>query len=164
LDTAPRVGFSAGDPKSALARTLSMRLTENLRRQHQELAALAREIGRLLQPGKLASDGGPVRHLLALLAGTLRVHVAMEDESLYPRLLAHRDPGVRDKARRFLDEMGGIRIEFSEYLRAWPGPSAIQARPEEFVAATRRMFALLYERMQRENEELHPLADEIELN
>ena len=137
-----------------------MRLTENLRRQHRELAETGREILRLLQPARIAVEPAPVRQLLSRLAGTLRVHVAMEDESLYPRLLAHADPRVRRKAREFLDEMGCIREVFVGYLRQWPSEGPIAARPDEFVADTRRVVGLLYERMQRENTELHRLADE----
>jgi hypothetical protein len=101
-----------------------------------------------------------MRMLLASFSGALRVHVAMEDQSLYPRLLLHPDEQVRTEARRFLDEMGELRARFAEYQRGWPTAGAIAAAPERFISETRAILLLMHARMESENSTLHPLVDE----
>ena len=85
-----------------------MAASDSFRKQHSDLLALAAQLSDSLDPGKLARDATPARMLLSTLAGKLKVHLAMEDKSLYPRLMEDSDPKVAATTRRFADEMGGI--------------------------------------------------------
>src|SRR5439155_15438238 len=107
----PRRASRQHSPPATDSRGLGwgMRPTEQLRRQHLEQQQLAEQISRRLDAESLATDAEPVRRLVSALAGNLKIHLAMEDASLYPRLLGHHDERVRAKARRFLDERGGPR-------------------------------------------------------
>lgn len=138
-----------------------MSRTKNFRIQHDELLKLAEEITAMLAPARIAGESAKVRELLSKLAGQLRVHLAMEDKALYPTLLAAKDPNVQATARRFVDDMGGITKVFGDYSAKWATSSAIAASPERFVADTKALFGALGKRIERENQDLYPLADNL---
>jgi hemerythrin-like domain-containing protein len=137
-----------------------MAATDAYRKQHSELLALAAKLADALDPAKLGRDATPARLILSNLSGKLKVHLAMEDNSLYPRMLQDSDPAVSAMARRFADEMGGIAKAFGGYVERWPSANAIQLAPQQFIDETRKIFAALASRIERENNQLYPLLDQ----
>lgn len=127
-------------------------------RQHEELGRLAAEIAGRLDVGTLEKDGAEVRRLVARFAGKLRMHAAMENEALYPRLRAHPDAEVRAAADRLWNEVGTIYAEFDSYSKRWLVGDAISRDPRTFALDTHAIFARLGTRMIRESRELYPLA------
>jgi hypothetical protein len=133
------------------------RVIENLTRQHRELIKVATEIFGWLDAAKLARQGAaaPLR-ALSSLTGLLHVHLAMEDRSLYPRLLQHPDLQLRQLSQRFLDERGSIAERYESYRARWSAAAAIEAAPEAFVEETQAILGLLWNRMKLEDDVLHP--------
>jgi hemerythrin-like domain-containing protein len=130
--------------------------TARFRRQHDEIMAIVQEISSLLT-NDLKKDARKVPQLLSTLAGKLTVHLAMEDNALYPSLL--KDDQLRPLAEEFMGEMGGISATFKEYVRKWPDAGTIEARAAEFIEETKRVFDVLHERITREDQELYPMVD-----
>lgn len=135
-----------------------MSQTTMLRDQHDDLLEVVTALGRLLGH-RAGANAEEIRHLLSLLAGKVKVHLAMEDNSLYPRLVQSPDPRVRETATRFSREMGGIRDAFVTYLGHWPTPLRIQQDPQTFCRETEQLFEVLGRRIQSENTILYPLLD-----
>ena len=113
-----------------------------------------------LVASELQRDASDARAMLSMLAGKLTIHLAMEDNALYPRLAAHNNQDVRKLAEKFDREMGGILGAFKQYLGRWPTALAIQADGAGFVDETRQIFAALRTRIAKENAELFPGLDE----
>lgn len=111
-----------------------------------------------LDPAAITSDPHVVRRSLAVLAGKLKVHAAMEDEALYPSLLSHADPNVQRVARDFRAQFGGVYEIFLAYVARWT-PEAIAANAAEFVKETRGAMTALGERIVHENDELYAMVD-----
>lgn len=132
------------------------RIIENLTRQHRELVRTATELFGWLDERKLAAGAASAFSAVASLSGILKVHLAMEDESLYPHLIQHPDPELRSLARRFLEERGQVRQRFDAYREAWSSPAAIERDPPQFVEETREILGLLWNRMKMEDDVLHP--------
>jgi hypothetical protein len=156
------VAADATPPSSEVASGTRVRAspsTDRFRRQHEELHTLGVEIATKLRKKTLAQDAPLVRRLVARFAGKLAVHASMENEALYPRLLAHRDPAVRDSARALFDEVGSIYDAFGAYTRRWPTSASIEADVAGFADETRALLMTLATRMLRENDELYPLVD-----
>jgi hypothetical protein len=145
------------DPDETLARTVPMqRIIDNLTRQHRELVKMATEMFGWLDVEKLQRGAGDAHRLLSSLTGILNVHLAMEDRSLYPRLLQHFDAPLRDLARRFLDERGVLREQFDAYRARWPSTATIEAGAAAFIDETRVVLGMLWNRMKLEDDVLHP--------
>ncbi|HYE48297.1 MAG TPA: hemerythrin domain-containing protein [Azospirillaceae bacterium] len=134
-----------------------MRPTDNYRRQHTEITTLLEQLHALLLVPQPAA-GDSLAATLRRLTGKLTVHLAMEDQSLYPRLLQSPDARIAATAARFQQEMSGIREAFQQFLGRWTD-AAIQADRAGFSAALDALSAVLSRRIERENTELYPLLD-----
>lgn len=138
-----------------------MSYTERYRAQHAEIMRLATELGRHLTPDALQRDASAPRAVLAELSGKLLVHLAAEDNVLYPRMLKSSDAKARALAQRFIDEMQPISKAFKDYAVRWGSARAIQSGAEAFIHETREILAALGERVRREHAELYALADKL---
>ena len=134
-------------------------LIKKYREQHKALLEVATAINEQLDAEKLAVDAEDVRLNLSRLLGQLTVHLAMEDNALYPELLNKDDPVVYDTARRFMDEMGGISDEVKIFIQKWPSAAAIQGASKEFVSDASYLLTILSERIDLEDRELFPLVE-----
>ncbi len=108
---------------------------------------------------KLTRDASDVRRLVAKLKGLLAVHARMENEALYPRLMAHPDIAVRERVTTMFQEVHPIYETIDRYGVRWPNASAIQEDPAAFIRDTIAVMSTLDARVTRENAELYPLAD-----
>ncbi len=126
--------------------------------QHERILIPAKEILVVLDSHKLEGNESKVRRLLSMLAGRLKIHLVIEDKSVYPALLNDSDVHVRGVARKFKDEMGNIAEVFNNYLARWNSELKIKASRDAFTNETRALFAALVSRISREDEELYPLV------
>jgi Hemerythrin HHE cation binding domain len=132
---------------------------DSFRRQHQEILGLVKELQPQLDVASLRRDAAPVVTGLQRLATMLKAHLALEDSTLYPKLMAHADPAVAATARRYQQEMGGLQTAFSNYIERWPTAPSIQEQPDLFLSQTQQVVAALLARVEREDGELYPMAD-----
>lgn len=136
-----------------------MRKTETYRQHHQELRAIACRIEAELDPASIAANPNAIATVVRELFGKFSVHLAIEDNSLYPRAKALADSRLRDVAVRFEAEMGDLGRRFDAYRKTWPGPLAIGRDPALFARETRAVLEALRERVGREESQLYDLID-----
>jgi iron-sulfur cluster repair protein YtfE (RIC family) len=134
--------------------------SEVFRQAHQELRQLINAMSATLVVSELQRDASNARAMLSMLGGKLTVHLAMEDEALYPRLVNHANIEIRTRAERFKKEMGGILGAFKQYMTRWPDAESIQANGADFKAETEQIFSALRTRIAAEDDELFPRLDE----
>lgn len=130
--------------------------TKLYRRQHGDIRRLLHEATRNLVP----LDPDACRSTLAKLAGTLKIHIAMEDNALYPRLLAHQNPAVRQTASDYQQSMGQLGPAFEQFFARWSAHGAIEAQPAHYAAGQRVIAEALRQRMDLEDANLYDLVDE----
>jgi hypothetical protein len=133
------------------------RTTETFRRQHDELVRLAGVLVELVARDPMPAS--EVQRTLSKLAGVLRVHAAMEDEALYPRLLRHDDPELRALARDFLDRFGSAYRGFLDFRAQWSSIEQIAAAPADLARGARAVAELLGRRIAEENTVLYERVD-----
>jgi len=126
---------------------------QTYREQHRKALEIAE---RLVAASDAAEDAKATRRTLSELAGALRVHLAMEDRSLYPALAKHTDATIRGTATRFQKEMGGLSDALQDYSQRWTS-TAIAGDWAGFRSETRAIVRALDERIRREERELYPL-------
>lgn len=114
------------------------------------------EMARCLMP----LDPEACRSSLAKLAGVLKIHLAMEDNALYPRMLTHAEPEVRKTAAEYQQSMGQLAPAFEAFYEKWRRHGAIEAAPEEFAGACRAIAQALKQRMDLEDANLYDMVDE----
>lgn len=105
-------------------------------------------------------DAEACRSNIAKLAGILKIHLAMEDSALYPRMLAHPEAAVRETAAEYQRSMGQLAPAFEAFYEKWRRHGAIESAPEEFASAWRGIVDALNQRMDLEDANLYDLVDE----
>ena len=136
-----------------------MKITENLRIQHNEILQAVEDISSCMTAEKLSEDATQVFGLLLALSDNLSFHLKREDTALYPALFRHPDKKISKLAKKYMDEMGGIRQAFKQYTARWPHATSIQDSPEDFIAETREIFDTLCERIKKEDTFLYPMLE-----
>lgn len=133
--------------------------TEHFRHHHSEVRQLTARIETLLNPVSIEADAGAVATVVRELFGKFGIHLAIEDSTLYPRMISHGDPQLRLVAERFQREMGDLKTRFEDYRKRWPGPLAISRDHQGFIAETKNILTALARRIACEDSELYNLYD-----
>ncbi len=129
--------------------------------QHAELLEAASAIQRECDSAEsVALNAEPIRQSLNRLMGKLGVHLAVEDNYLYPRLKSHPKSIVRDTATRFEAEMSGLKPAFQAFKDRWTS-DAIRQAPQAFCDELTALFAALGHRVERENTLLYPYLGDL---
>ena len=132
---------------------------QRLRAEHTALVTLSQivlDMTRAPVPPpatKLASARGLLRDMLVR-------HLKCEDWVLYPRLRATGDPDLARITREFELEMGDLAADFVAYDDKWTSEK-VEAAWRDFCRETRLIFDALAKRVEREELELYPLADNL---
>ena len=129
--------------------------TSVYRTQHSELARLAACI-----PAEGAMPNAFEASLaLARLKGVLGVHLKLEDDVLYPAMLAHESAEVREKAAKYQREMGTLAAAFTQFYQKWASNSAIEANPSGFQREWAGILKALQKRIEAEESDLYAAVD-----
>ncbi|MGZ3507199.1 MAG: hemerythrin domain-containing protein [Vulcanimicrobiaceae bacterium] len=139
-------------------RSSSARLNERIdiqtcREHHVVISYLADQIGK---PGLTAEA---TRALLERLRNVLKAHLRLEDDWLYPQLIANKNEVVRRKAERFSNEMGDLKEQFDTLWQTWSANGAIAQSPDIWLGEWRVFDRALRARMESEDNDLYVAAE-----
>lgn len=130
-----------------------------LRRQHEAALDMAQRLLELIAAYKAGNSAYPILMQLNRLYGVLRIHLALEDVQLYPALASSPDQEVAKTARRYVEEMGSLALDLECFARHWSCSASIANNFAEFREAAQDLMLALAVRIERENQQLYPLAD-----
>jgi len=136
-----------------------MARTDNFRKQHVEILSIAREINQQLGSQLTEEEATTIRRQLSKMHGLVGLHLAMEDQTLYPSMLSSTNSEARKLAEQYSTEMGGLAGAFDAHMKKWLRSASISKSAEEFTEETRGIFNALSKRIHRENTQLYPAAD-----
>jgi hypothetical protein len=132
-----------------------------LRAEHAALETLSQlllDMVRAPAPPRLTE----LTSVRGMLRDTLLRHLKCEDWILYPRLQASGNPEVVAMAGEFVREMGHIAGDFAAYDARWTG-EGIAADWPGFCRETEVVLNVLGMRIERENGDLYPAAEQLDL-
>jgi len=138
-----------------------MHRTETLRRQHDSASALAATLVGQIEAYRGSTDAAPIALTVAKLLGLLRIHLALEDKLLYPSMIASADTQAAAVARTFASEMGSLAESVGAFGERWLSAKRIASQFEDFRVDALSVVTVLGDRIRRENDELYPLADNL---
>lgn len=136
-----------------------IREMQRLRAEHAALVTLSRILADMVR----APHSPRATELVSargLLRDTLLRHLKCEDWVLYPRLKASGDPELARITREFELEMGDLAADFMAYDDEWTVERALAAWPG-FCRETAIMLDILAMRIEREERDLYPLAENL---
>lgn len=133
-----------------------------LQSQHEACLAIVQDIQ--ARSIHIADRPGAVEItlMIARLTGILRIHLALEDEILYPALRKSSNPRTAEIAERNWREMGGLADTYLDFADAWKSADVLLAEQARFRSESTAVFKALAERIAREHREVYPLAAQTE--
>lgn len=132
---------------------------ERFKSDHVAILSSVTELKRLVQAG-IHENADSIASTIVKMSSTIKLHLAVEDNMLYPALAKSANPEAARKGQAFQSEMGSIANAYLAFARKWNLGSLVAAQPEVFRADANGIFKALQQRIQRENEELYPLAEQ----
>jgi len=104
-----------------------------------------------------AADGNgyDLSVLFERLALALRSHLLMEDNVVYPAMIASRDPGLRARATRLRQEGRDQSARFETLYEKWGERKLVDADVPAFARDLQALAVSLNERMDAEDAELY---------
>lgn len=139
-----------------------MARTDTLRRQHDRAMEIAQHLRTMTRHYRRRDDAVSIATELARLLGLLRIHLAQEDQSLYPAMMASSDPQAATLARDYQREMGDLALVLEGFMQRWCSSTVIALKIDEFRTDLDRLLTALALRIERENQFLYPLADSLD--
>lgn len=127
--------------------------------KHQHLDILD-SIDRL----RASSQSGVVEHAeeiaaqIVAMSGVVRLHLAVENETLYPAL-ARGDLRLARMSLAYQNDMGDIAAEYLAFAGRWNLASRLAKAPEQFRQEANRVLRNLYLRIRREDREFYPAIE-----
>jgi hypothetical protein len=137
-----------------------MAISDMYRKQHREILEVGAKLGAMLNEAGLQADAAPARQTLSQLAGKVKVHLAMEDKSVYPQLAASKKPQTATTATKFKQSMGGLVDVFLAFDKKYAMPKDISSHPADFIKEAKVVMGALGERIKKEEAELYMLLDQ----
>ena len=134
---------------------------ECLRQQHEAAEDIAATIMSGIASYGDEYDAIPLARLIGKLNALLRVHFAYEDTVLYPLMIRSGDGQAAALAHLFAAETGSLAPRFEDFVRRWSGPTAIDSMFDQFREEATMLFGALAARIERENDLLYPLAEQV---
>lgn len=132
-----------------------------LRCQHDAALDMAQRLLELIDGYQAGNSAYPILMQLNRLYGVLRIHLFLEDVELYPVLTASTEPDVARTAERYVEEMGSLALDLECFAQHWSCSASIAGNFAEFREAAQDLMLALAVRIERENQQLYPLADAV---
>jgi hemerythrin-like domain-containing protein len=133
---------------------------DKFKREHVDLLAAVTALRELVQTG-VKEHADAILGQLVAMSSVIKLHLAAEDRVLYPALVSAADPLVAETGKRFQTEMGDLAQAYTAFVSRWNMASKISHDPEGFRSDANNVFKALHQRVQRENRELYPLAEQV---
>ena len=134
-----------------------LNIIERFTEQHYQIISLCKELKIRSTVDNLKVDAAPAYELQKDLHETLGAHLRLEDQSLYPMLIEHHDPTVRDVASRFQKELAECPRAHNAYQEKYPTQKSIEENIHTYAEDTYDLAKQILERIQKEETELYSL-------
>lgn len=96
---------------------------------------------------------------LARLSGIVKLHLALEDKNMYPRMIEHPDDAVRKTAAEYQRTMAALAPAYAAFHEKWIQTGAIAAARAEFIREFTAVGDALRTRIDQENRGLYDFID-----
>lgn len=114
---------------------------------------------RALSHAGVAENAGNIAKKIVMMSSVIKLHLAAEDRMLYPTLAKSAQPNAAEVGKRFQNEMSSIAAVYMEFTGRWNLGAKVAADPQGFKDDANNIFKALFQRIQREDRELYPVAE-----
>ena len=123
--------------------------------QHVNILGSITTLRRLAHAG-VAHNATEIARLIVTMSSTIKLHLAVEDQALYPALQRGSNAELARMGQQYQQEMGAIARAYDTFARRWNRPESVRRDEQGFRDDANQVLRMVHERMQRENHDFYP--------
>ncbi|WP_342616239.1 hemerythrin domain-containing protein [Rhodoferax sp. GW822-FHT02A01] len=131
---------------------------DKFKHQHQDIIGNIAALRKASQAG-VRENAAEIARLIISMSSTIKLHLAVEDQVLYPALRNGNNGVLAQMGKKFQDEMGAIASAYMGFAERWNQASRVSADPEGFRADANTVLKTVHARMQKENTVFYPAIE-----
>jgi len=128
---------------------------DKLKHQHIDILRRVAALRTLTHAG-VADNAQAIAEGIVGMSAVIKLHLAVEDQALYPSLQRGGDADLARLGRKYQAEMAPLAQAYDAFVRRWNTAQHLREDAEGFRADANNVLRRLHERMQRENLEFYP--------
>ena len=131
---------------------------DKFKHQHVDILEGIAALRRATQAG-ISTNATDIARLIVRMSSTIKLHLAVEDQVLYPALRNGADARLASMGQKFQAEMGAIAAAYMGFAARWNQAAKVSGDPEGFRADANAVLKVLHARMQKENTVFYPAIE-----
>lgn len=135
---------------------------DKFKHQHGDIKRRIAELRDLARAGADTHAEAIAQGIVAMSA-LIKLHLAVEDQVLYPALQADRQSDLARLARHYQRDMVPIAAAYDAFARRWNTSQRVREDAQGFRDDANLVLRKLHERMLREDREFYPQIEAQEL-
>ena len=135
---------------------------DKFKHQHGDIKRRIAELRDLARAGADTHAEAIAQGIVAMSA-LIKLHLAVEDQVLYPALQADRQSDLARLARHYQSDMVPIAAAYYAFARRWNTSQRVREDAQGFRDDANLVLRKLHERMLREDREFYPQIEAQEL-
>ena len=138
-----------------------MGITDAYVDDHAKLKGFITEIsGHIASPDTLLEKMSEHKACLTQFSALLKVHLSKEDNFLYPKLAGNDNAEVSDLAKKFQNEMSGIKDAYTDFQNKWK-EDVIKSDHSGYITDIKGIATAVLDRMDREEKQLYVTFEKV---
>ncbi|MES2879118.1 MAG: hemerythrin domain-containing protein [Pseudomonadota bacterium] len=133
---------------------------DKFKHQHVDIIDCIAALRKASREG-ISENAAEIARLIISMSSIIKLHLAVEDQVLYPALRSGNNAVLARMGQKFQDEMGAIASAYMAFARRWNSAANVAHEPEGFRADANQVLKLLHDRMQKENTVFYPAIEVI---
>lgn len=131
---------------------------DKFKQQHIEIIECISDLRKLSRNG-ISENAAEISQLIISMSSMIKLHLAVEDNILYPALKASSNSPLAKMGEKFQDEMGSIAFAYLSFARRWNTAANLRQNPEGFRTDANKVLKMLHDRMRQEDTEFYPAIE-----
>ena len=132
---------------------------DKFKHQHIDILSSIATLRALTHAG-VESNAIAIAKGIVAMSGTIKLHLAVEDQVLYPALQRGDNAELARLGRQYQNEMALIASAYDAFARHWNTADSVRRDPQGFRDQANVVLRKVYERMQREDHDFYPRIEE----
>jgi len=131
---------------------------EKFKKQHLDILECITELRKFSKAG-ISENAAEISKLIVSMSSIIKLHLAVEDQFLYPALRNGSNATLATMGKKFQDEMGSIASAYMVFASRWNNAPKVSCDPEGFRSDANTVLKMLYERIHQENTIFYPAIE-----
>ena len=131
---------------------------DKFKHQHIDILGAIAALRKLVQAG-IENHAADIASRIVAMSGMIKLHLAVEDNVLYPALEASGNSSLAHMSRHYREEMDGISGAYLAFAARWNTARQLLDQPETFRSQANEVLKTLFERMRKEDREFYPAIE-----